>query len=579
MSFYDHIVFVVYIIGMLAVAVVFYRKNKSFKDMFAAGGQSPWWVSGLSAYMTLFSAGTFVVWGGLAFKFGLVAISINMASGCAALLVGFFIAGKWKDLNIATPAEFIEIRFGRVALQYYTWMLMFVRVVGSAVALYALSTIVQPLLSTTGIGASDDVSVQSIIVVCGIVIVAYTIIGGLWAVLMTDVLQFIILTITVLFTVWLTVEHVDGLGGFANKVPVDFLNWTSAGYSGYFLVGWCAIHLFMLGSEWAFVQRFLSVPSKKDAKKSALLFGALYIISPAIWLLPAMVYRTIDPTADPGQAYILMSKTVLPLGMLGLVAAAMFSATASMVSSQINVFAGVLTDSFYLKYIRPEASNSESLWAGRLSAALLGSLIVLLALIIPKLGGAEKVVFSLMSLLISPLFAPALWGLFSKRIGVSAVWVTALSAGLVGYILKIALAEGGLLVDLELAQGLVQWSKDNSRMLDIYAGVVTPLIVLSSAELIGYLRNNTSQSWQHLHAENVNQSEQQPADGFLPLLIVTISILICAVITGILSIVNTQNRLELAVLTCILILIGAGLAVILKKTNVSTIEPAIVNNA
>jgi Na+/proline symporter len=108
----------------------------------------------------------------------------------------------------------------------------------------------------------------------------------------------------------------------------------------------------MIGADWAFAQRFLCVPSKKDARKSAYLFGILYLVSPLLWLLPPMIYRVVDPTADPEQAYILSCMSVLPVGMLGLMVAAMFSATASMVSSQLNVFSGVLTHDLYRPLMR-----------------------------------------------------------------------------------------------------------------------------------------------------------------------------------------------------------------------------------
>jgi len=63
----DYIVILLYILGIVGAGMVFAGKMKNSKEMFAAGGQSPWWVSGLSAFMTMFSAGTFVVWGGIAY--------------------------------------------------------------------------------------------------------------------------------------------------------------------------------------------------------------------------------------------------------------------------------------------------------------------------------------------------------------------------------------------------------------------------------------------------------------------------------------------------------------------------------
>ena len=103
----DYLVLTLYMLGVLAVGLLFARLNRSASDMFAAGGQSPWWASGLSGFMTMFSAGTFVVWGGIAYKFGFVAVAINLCYGVAALAVGYFVAGRWKRLGIRTPAQFI----------------------------------------------------------------------------------------------------------------------------------------------------------------------------------------------------------------------------------------------------------------------------------------------------------------------------------------------------------------------------------------------------------------------------------------------------------------------------------------
>src|SRR5690606_39775493 len=71
---------------------------------------------------------------------------------------------------------------------------------------------------------------------------------------------------------------------------------------------WIVVHTFKLGGEWVFIQRFLAVKSPKDARKSAYLLGILYLVSPVIWMLPAMIYRIVDPNANPEQAYFLRSE-------------------------------------------------------------------------------------------------------------------------------------------------------------------------------------------------------------------------------------------------------------------------------
>lgn len=142
----DYFVLGFYLVGMLAVGIGLSAKVSNTKDLFAAGGRSPWWASGLSGFMTMFSAGTFVVWGGLAYEHGFVAIAVNICYGIAALLAGWFVAGKWKEMGVSTPAEYIELRFGTGALHLYTWVMMLYRLVGTAVALYSLAILITRLI-------------------------------------------------------------------------------------------------------------------------------------------------------------------------------------------------------------------------------------------------------------------------------------------------------------------------------------------------------------------------------------------------------------------------------------------------
>ena len=135
----DYIILIIYGAGILYVGSILSKKNKTAADMFAVKKQSPWWLSGLSSFMSAFSAGTFVVWGGIAYKFGFVAVSILMCSGISSFLVGRFIAGKWASLGITTVGEYVQLRFGKGAVQFYTWVGMLFKVVAMAVALYSFS--------------------------------------------------------------------------------------------------------------------------------------------------------------------------------------------------------------------------------------------------------------------------------------------------------------------------------------------------------------------------------------------------------------------------------------------------------
>lgn len=479
MTLIDGVVVALYILATLAIGVFAARRTKTASDMFAAGGRSPWWVSGLSGFMTLKSAGTFVVWGGLAYSQGVVAIAINTMIGISGLLVGWLLAGRWRRLGVATPAQFVAFRFGQGAVTFYTWAMLFVRIFSTGVALYAVSVMFAALVPMPeGMPfrdpASGTLSVSATIVLFGAIILFYTVIGGLWAVLMTDVLQFVVLQLAVLFVLPLLALALQAAPSLA-PVPDGFFAPVSEQYSIWFLMGWVAVHFFFVGAEWAFAQRYISVPTDGDARKAAYLFGALYLISPTVWLATPILYRLLEPNANPEQAYILASKLVLPAGMLGLMMAAMFSATASAVSAQINVFAGVLSDQIYRRFMAPAADDARMLRAGRTFSFLIGVALTLVALAVPYAGGAQQIVLTVTAMLLPPLMAPTVWGLLSGRIGLRALVFSAAASFVAGLLIKFFMAKGGLLGGWDLAL----WFQVNPRMTDVLVGALLPNLILA----------------------------------------------------------------------------------------------------
>ncbi|MBK1856228.1 Na+:solute symporter [Verrucomicrobiaceae bacterium 5K15] len=556
----DWTVLIAYLGGTVLMGILLGKLVKNSADLFSAGGESPWWASGLSAFMTMFSANTFVVWGSIAFGLGLVAVMINLMYGVAALLAGYFIASKWKGMGIATPAEYVRLRFGKGALHFYTWSMMVLRVIGTAAALYALAKILVALMPL-GEGnplrdpETGNLSLRYAILIFGSIVVLYTMIGGLWAVLMTDVLQFIILNLAVLFVVPLALGRVGGVSGFIADAPEGFFNLVNEaeGYTVFFLVGWAAIHFFMIGAEWAFVQRYLCVPTKKDARKSTYLFGILYLVSPILWLLPPMIYQVIDPGADPEQAYILSCKAVLPIGMVGLMLAAMFSATASMVSSQLNVFSGVLTNDIY-KPLAKKTDSSSMVKAGRFFTIFLGALLIFIALEIEKFGQVKDLIISITSLMVVPLLAPSIWGLFSRRINGRAVWITGLSGFAIGAIIRFGFGENGWFESMTTAN---DWVVANASFLKTFVGVIFPVMVLGAIEIMS---RGESEGWKAIAAltKQEDEAEHQRSTGSNPIAakVVAWCLAVCSLMMFSLIAVNDSNS------TVVLSIFGAILAVI-----------------
>src|SRR5690554_384631 len=124
MTIIDYLIIILYFVGLLVLGGTLGKRIKSSKEMFIAGKNASWWVSGLSSYMTIFSAGTFVVWGGVAYRSGIVAIVVGLMLGISSLLVGLFLAGKWSKLKINSPAEYLGIRFGKLTVRFYSIVLL-----------------------------------------------------------------------------------------------------------------------------------------------------------------------------------------------------------------------------------------------------------------------------------------------------------------------------------------------------------------------------------------------------------------------------------------------------------------------
>lgn len=488
----DYIVILFYFIGLVAVSVIMSRKIKSSEDMFIAGRNSSWWLSGISSYMTIFSASTFVVWGGVAYKSGLVAVVVAICLGVASMIVGRWISGKWRSLRIKSPGEFLTVRFGHSSVSFYTISGIVARAVHTAVALYAVAVVMCALIKVPdgsilasagmpGDSAAGYLSIWWALLILGAIALIYTVVGGFLAVLMTDVVQFGVLISVVVFMIPLSFNAVGGVGSFMDKASLipGFFSGTSDTYTWLWLLLWVFLNVGMIGGDWPFVQRYISVPTRRDAKKSTYLIGLLYFLTPLIWYLPTMVYRVMEPgmaldvdaatmTYNGEHAYVNMSKMVLMGGMLGLMLSAMLSATLSNVSGILNVYANVYTYDIWKHRSRNRDADEKTLIrVGRAFTVVFGLAIIALSMLIPFAGGAEKVVVTLLTMIMCPLYIPSIWGLFSRRLtGKQLIW-SMLVTWAIGITAKLAVPAS------VMAPSLVE----------SVSGCVLPVVILACMEL------------------------------------------------------------------------------------------------
>lgn len=454
---------------LIFTAVVFFsglsfsKSGKNMKSFFAAGGALPWWMSGLSLFMSFFSAGTFVVWGSIAYTSGWVAVAIQWTMCIAGLVIGVVIAPKWQKTRALTAAQFISERLGAKSQKIYTYLFLFISLFTTAAFLYPVAKIVE---------VSTGIPINASIIFLGVLILIYTAIGGLWAVIVTDVLQFVVLSAAVLIVVPLSFQKVGGVAAFIQKAPENFFSFVNEEYSLSFLIAFGLYNLFFIAGNWAYVQRYTSVATPKDAKKVGWLFSALYAISPIIWMLPPMLYRVMNPDltglADEG-AYLLMCKEVLPVGILGLMLGGMVFATSSSVNTTLNISAGVIANDIYKKLF-PSATDKKLVRVGKGATVALGILTIIIALLVPRLGGIVEVVMSIAALTGAAMFLPPIWALFSKKLnGFSTVAVTVISLVINGFFKFFA----PNVIDVQL-----------SRATEMMVGVGIPMLLLIVVEII-----------------------------------------------------------------------------------------------
>ncbi len=544
----DLITIVLFSIGVLATGIAFSRTGKDMKSFFAGGGNVPWGMNGLSLFMGFFSAGTFVVWGSIAYSYGFVAVMIQLTMSIAGFAVGTWIAPRWQRTQALTAAGYINDRLGVRVQKFYTYIFLIVSVFTTGSFLYPVAKIVE---------VAAGIPLTWSILALGVFSMIYVSIGGLRGVVVTDVLQFVILFSAVIIVVPLSFEKVGGVEAFLAAVPENFGMPVHGEYSWWFLIAFCVYNSFFLGGNWAYVQRYTSVKTPGDSRKVGWLFGALYLVSALLWMLPPMLYRVYDPGLtglDNENAYLLMCKLAMPGGLLGLMLGGMIFATASSLNATLNISAGVFTNDIFRRLV-PSASDRTLMLVARLSTLGFGLLALVVALLVKSMGGIVNVVISVAALTGVPLYLPVIWSLFSKRQNARTVLsVTLISLGIT-LSCKFALPLAGVTL---------------SRGAEMAVGAFVPVVLLIITELYlwsrayvdpRYLEYSKEESRADAAAAAVTE-EGQAANRFTRR-VLGLSISLAGVLITVLGLLADSSQYVPATMGCIVL--AAGLIIRFRK--------------
>lgn len=438
---FDYIIIGFYLAFMLAIGVVFRKMSKNTSDYFRAGGAMPWWLTGASAWVFSFTAWTFTGAASKVYETGLLVLCVFYATIFGLLVAIWVTCLRFRRMRVITWMEAVRLRYGPFNEQFYTWVKLPLLLLFSGVSLNAIGVFMSAVFG---------LSMETMLIVLGIVVTVVAFAGGSWAVLASDFVQaFLIITITIC-TAIMTLAHdkIGGLGGLLDKVPSAHLHWSELARPELLIV-WVLATLWLKFSDENNMERatmYLMTRSDRDARKMVLIPLVGTLLGPLVWFIPSMAATILHPNLaaeypalkQPHEAaFLSVAMDVMPQGLLGLLLSAMLGATVTSMDAGLNKNVGIAIRSLYKPVFKPDASEKHLLVAGKICTLIFGVIIILVALKVNELRATNLFDFvnQLASYLLMPLALPLIFGLFYKRTPGWSAWSTGLVAGLASWLL------------------------------------------------------------------------------------------------------------------------------------------------
>jgi SSS family solute:Na+ symporter len=438
-TFVDFAVIAAYLVMLTGVGIYVTKFNKNADDFFKGGGKVPWWISGLSTFVAGFSAFMFVGAAGYTYKNG-IGSAVLFTSAMWGYGLGYLVyAARWKRSRLGSPMEFLTKRFSQGTTYYYTLMSIVPAIMGLGLGIYILCIFVTTALGimslTVNVGFLTLNGIELSMIVTGIVLLIYTSAGGLWAVMITDVLQFFIILIVTVLIFPLSFFALGGDGGFfhaftrlSNESPPGFLVFGDLTAHPLFFVAYFLASLIGYNAAWHIGQRYYSVPTERDARKMAILCAVLSLILPVLWIAPTMAARLLFPDmhalwpqlAVPAEAsFVTLALVLLPNGLIGLTVSAILAATMTHTDTALNYLASILVRDVYIrvkqKFHRTVPDERRQLRVARVTTFTLGILSIATAIIVQKTKGVFDFALMYYSWFGPSMLTPVMLGLVTTK--------------------------------------------------------------------------------------------------------------------------------------------------------------------
>lgn len=435
----DLAVLVIYFGLMLALGIYFSRSNRSTEQYFLGGRNFSGWVIGLSLVGTSISSITFLAYPGDAFKTNWLRFLPNLMLPVAVLIAAWQFLPRLRREGSVTAYEFLEHRYGPAIRGYGAAAFIIAQLVRTSMILYLISLVIQTI---TGLDAHLSV------ILAGAFVAVYTVLGGIEAVVWTDVIQTIVLIGGGLFCIAIIIAGIPGgLGTIIETAwQADKLSLGDFGQGGYQPASWqpgllekTALMMLLIGliswlteysSNQNTVQRFCASRSEAEARKAMFVCALVSLptwaffmfLGTALWVFfqqfPSEVsINILDGAAKAEEILPHFITGYLPHGLVGLVIAAAIAAAMSSLDSSINAIATVTTHDLYRRFLKPDRTDEYYLGFARSIATIAGLLMILgaLYLIETSTSTLQDLATILTALLAGGLLTIYLIGFFSRR--------------------------------------------------------------------------------------------------------------------------------------------------------------------
>jgi SSS family solute:Na+ symporter len=413
-----------YLAALVVVGVLFSKRESTTEDFFLAGRRIPWWAAGLSIVGTTLSAITYLSMPATSYTGDWVKLILNCGVLAIAPLVVLIYLPFYRRLKVASAYEYLELRFD-----------VWVRWIGSvSFILFQLGRMgIVVLLPALALSAVTGMDVYFCIVVMGVLSTIYTVLGGMEAVIWTDVLQVVVLVGGAIAALVIIGQNLDGGLGQVfelraeNKFRLFNIDapWAGTGIGVLILGAIVTNALVPYTTDQAIIQRYLSTPDEKQAARAiwlsaifAIPAGILFLfLGTALFAFFATHPAAIGSIEKADQVFPTFIAHQMPAGLAGLVIAGVFAAAMSSLDSSMHSICTVATIDFADRF-RPNQSDAARLKLARILIIILGVVGTVTAMLMASLDikNLWGLFLSILGLISGPLAGLFILGLFTTRV-------------------------------------------------------------------------------------------------------------------------------------------------------------------